>query len=122
MEIENKIRPKEFMDLISPHLPEKYSPLQRNGNGIQSVYLVEINSEFAQLLINLTTSDLSLIQKEYLPILDLESDYEISMEIKARHIEGDLEQIQIVKSRRGQGIFKANVRLVEKWMSSYRCE
>jgi predicted restriction endonuclease len=35
------------------------------------------------------------------------------MEIEARKLEGDLEKIQLTKSRRGQGIFKANVRLVE---------
>jgi predicted restriction endonuclease len=39
--------------------------------------------------------------------------YEIELEIKARSLEGDPEKIQLTKSRRGQGIFKANVRLVE---------
>ena len=32
----------------------------------------------------------------------------------AKGIEGDLEKVQLVKARRGQGIFRANVRLVEK--------
>jgi len=44
---------------------------------------------------------------------DLESEYEINLEIEAKRLEGDLEKIQLTKSRRGQGIFKANVRLVE---------
>ena len=43
----------------------------------------------------------------------MESDYDINLEIVARHLEGDLEKIQETKSRRGQGVFKSNVRLVE---------
>jgi putative restriction endonuclease len=51
--------------------------------------------------------------KELAPAQDLESDYEIDLEIRLRHLEGDPETIQLTKSRRGQGIFKANVRLIE---------
>jgi putative restriction endonuclease len=34
----NRIRPKDHMELLRPLLPERYAPLQGNGNGIQSVY------------------------------------------------------------------------------------
>ena len=33
----NRIRPKDHMQLLGPPLPSLYSPLQPNGNGIQSV-------------------------------------------------------------------------------------
>jgi hypothetical protein len=35
----HQIRPKEHISLLLPFLPSKYSPLQANGNGLQSVYL-----------------------------------------------------------------------------------
>lgn len=112
-EIDHPIRPKDFMEKITPLLEDKYAPLQRNGNGLQGVYLTEISREFAELLVALSRSDLPLIQKELAVLPDSESDYEIELEIQARQIEGDLEKIQLTKSRRGQGIFKANVRLLE---------
>lgn len=112
-EIDNPIRPKDFMARILPLLEDKYAPLQANGNGLQGVYLTEISKPFADLLVVLSRSDLPRIEKELAVVPDPESDYEIELEIQARHLEGDLERIQLTKSRRGQGIFKANVRLIE---------
>jgi len=112
-ELDSLIRPKDFMPQIAPLLAEKYAPLQANGNGLQGVYLTEISSEFAHLLTMLTSANLPSIQHELAPSVDAESDYEINLEIKAKHLEGDLEKIQLTKARRGQGIFKANVRLLE---------
>jgi putative restriction endonuclease len=37
--LSNKVRPKDHIDVLRPLLPDKYSPLQPNGNGLQSVYL-----------------------------------------------------------------------------------
>ena len=45
-ELEKPIRPKDHMDLIGPTLPEKYSPLQHNGNGLQSVYLASVPTKY----------------------------------------------------------------------------
>jgi len=112
-EIANPVRPKDFLSQLQPFLSIKYSPLQMNGNGIQSVYLAEIPQAFGELLITLSNANLPLIQKELAPVPDPESEYEIELEIQAKHLEGDLEKIQLTKSRRGQGIFKANVRMIE---------
>ena len=113
-EIDNPIRPKDFMPQIIPLLAEKYAPLQTDGNGLQGVYLTEVSSEFGKLLGNLSNADLLAIQKDLTVANNAESDYEINLEIQARKIEGDLEKIALVKARRGQGIFKANVRMIEK--------
>ena len=112
-EIENPIKPKDFMAQIKPLLANKYAPLQANGNGLQGIYLTEISSQFGDLLTQLSNANIPLIQQELAPLPDGESEYEINLEIGARKLEGDLEKIQLTKSRRGQGIFKANVRLVE---------
>lgn len=112
-ELISPIKPKEYIELIRPLLSEKYAPLQLNGNGLQGVYLTEISEELGNLLALLSRADLPIIQHELAPAIDQDSEYEINLEIEAKKLEGDLEKIQLTKSRRGQGIFKANVRLVE---------
>ena len=52
-ELANKVRPKDHIDILRPLLPEKYSPLQPNGNGLQSVYLTEVPTTLAEVLIGL---------------------------------------------------------------------
>ncbi|MNT07148.1 hypothetical protein D3C72_1418410 [compost metagenome] len=47
-ELTNIIRPKDHIKVLAPHLPKKYSPLQLNGNGLQSVYLAKISHGMAQ--------------------------------------------------------------------------
>ena len=113
IELKNPFKPKEFISQIRPLLADKYAPLQSNGNGLQGIYLTEISAMFGELLLTLSRADLPSIQHELSPLPEDESDYEIKLEIEARKLEGDLEKIQLTKSRRGQGIFKANVRLVE---------
>jgi hypothetical protein len=112
-ELENPFKPKYFMDQIRPLLADKYAPLQINGNGLQGIYLTEISSTFGELLVLLSEVDLPAIQHELAPLPEDESEYEIILEIEAHKLDGDLEKIQLTKSRRGQGIFKANLRLVE---------
>jgi putative restriction endonuclease len=111
--LENPIKPKDFIDEIVPHLAKKYAPLQVNGNGLQGIYLTEISSEFGKLLIDLTKANIIKIQDDFSPLSAVEAEFDLSLEIAAKGIEGNLEQVQLVKARRGQGIFKANVRLVE---------
>jgi len=112
-EINNPVKPKDFMDQIRPLLADKYAPLQANGNGLQGIYLTEISSIFGELLVLISQADLPAIQHELAPLPEDLSEYEINLEIEARKLDGDLEKIQLTKSRRGQGIFKANVRLIE---------
>src|ERR1700722_9415098 len=50
-ELANKVRPKDHIDILRPLLPDKYSPLQPNGNGLQSVYLTDVPTTLAELLI-----------------------------------------------------------------------
>jgi hypothetical protein len=112
-DLNKPIKPKDFMDEIRPHLAEKYAPLQSNGNGLQGIYLTEISRAFGKLLVLLSQADPPTIQKDLAPVRDDESEYEINLEIEARKLSGDLEKIQLIKSRRGQGIFRAHVRLIE---------
>ena len=52
-----RVRPKDHIGMLRPLLPEKYSPLQTNGNGIQSVYLTELPEPLAEALAGLIGSE-----------------------------------------------------------------
>lgn len=115
-ELRSQTRPKDNITLIRPHLPTKYSPLQNSGDGLQSVYLAEVPAPMAAVLADLIGAEYSSALKE----LQGEAD-EVEVvgdqqeeAIKGRTDIGATTKDQLVKSRRGQGVFKANVRLNEK--------
>ena len=113
-ELASPIRPKDFIDQIRPHLAPKYAPLQENGNGLQGVYLTEISKILADLLLVLTSAPTLSILADNAPAADPDSVFDQEIEMRMITAETELEKVQLVKSRRGQGIFKANVRLIEK--------
>ena len=99
-------RPKEHMDVLAPLLPEKYSPLQRSGDGLQSVYLAEVEHDLAMALLDLADAAAP-------EIWPADAD-----RFEDREAEGLLgppttETEQLRLARRGQGLFKANVRFFE---------
>lgn len=106
------IIPKENIEIISPLLPEKNSPLQANGNGNQSCYLAAISDKLGLLLINLSKSEnndaILLIESDK---LDIEDDAEIE-KINLSEIE-PTEKDQLIKARKGQGKFRQNVEKIE---------
>jgi len=52
-ELANPFCPAESMALIGPLLPDRYAPLQRNGKGLQGVYLTAAPIPLANILISL---------------------------------------------------------------------
>ena len=58
-QLEQTIRPKDHIELLRPLLPERYSPLQPNGNGLQSVYLTELPTPLAETLLGLIGEEVS---------------------------------------------------------------
>jgi len=113
IELSHPIKPSEIMTLIDPLLPGKYSPIQAvTGRGNQ-IYLTEIPPALGDLLFELSREDVNYLREELAPVTDKDLDDSIQYEILAKGIQGDLEKVQITKARRGQGIFRTNVRLVE---------
>jgi hypothetical protein len=51
--LRNRIRPKDHIGILRSLLPERYSPLQESGNGLQSIYLTLIPNPLAETLIGL---------------------------------------------------------------------
>jgi hypothetical protein len=118
-ELKNIIRPKDHMAVLGPLLPEKYSPLQPNGNCLQSVYLTELPESLAEILIGLIGQEialLSLAAKEILPAPFDDLDYwehKIELEIIADISVRETEKLAIVKARVGLGVYKERVRSIE---------
>ena len=112
--LNNQIRPKDHAAILRPFLPAKYSPLQESGDGLQSVYLAEVPQSLADALIGLigqaywdAYSTIATLQVAPDP-----TDAEAGATIDATLI-GPTFREQIVRSRRGQGVFRANVLLRE---------
>lgn len=117
---ESPITPKEHIERIRPFLPDKYSPLQQNGDGLQSVYLAEISSGFAELLQLLLTQAGNELGVESVDtnggnvetvLADVESNVESA--IRQSSTIDETEKEQLVKSRQGQGRFRENIQEFE---------
>ena len=118
-ELANKVRPKDHIEILRPLLPNRYSPLQPNGNGLQSVYLTELPTPLAEVL-------LGLIGQEVIPITlagrDVKPVSADDLEFWERRLEQELvndptvketERMAIIRARNGQGIFKQRVSEIE---------
>jgi putative restriction endonuclease len=117
-ELANKIRPKDHIELLRPLLPTRYSPLQPNGNGLQSVYLTEVPAPLAQVLAGLMGQEVALLAVESGAIKPTGDE----IDIWERKLEQDLirdstisdtERLAIVRARIGQGLFKERVSAIE---------
>lgn len=122
----HRIRPKEHIDRIRPHLPEKYAPLRSNGDGLQSVYLTEVQTSMAVLLIELIGSEATRLSTRVLETDSLSDDLNEFLQRMERwedqiadQIRGDAtiletERTALVQARRGQGEFRRRVGLIER--------
>jgi putative restriction endonuclease len=59
--LDNKVRPKDHIGILRPVLPPRYSPLQPNGNSLQSVYLTEVPVTLAEVLVGLIGQEIAPI-------------------------------------------------------------
>ena len=113
--IRNEIRPKDHIESLKPLLPNKYSPLQSNGNGNEGVYLTQISEPLAQKL-------LQLIGKDAIPVMTEAAEHygeaRTDEEAAADHIEklikkntsiSETEKDALIKARKGQGRFRDEV-------------
>lgn len=110
-ELTNPLRPKDHMQQLRPHLPEKYSPIQISGNGIQSVYLAVLPDDLAMHIISLLGKTYDSAIHELLERVGMNNAEDALEEsIKGRTDIGQTTKTQLIQARRGQGIFKDNVR------------
>ncbi len=120
----NVIRPRDHMAIIGPLLPNQYAPLQQNGNGLQGVYLTELNSALAEAIVTLVGHEAKVLAqgnklddiREY-TTSDMDSFLEWEEHLR-RQVEEDetiseTNKLTLIYSRIGQGKFKDNVKRIE---------
>jgi hypothetical protein len=118
-ELSNKVRPKDHIEKLRASLPSKYSPLQENGNGLQSVYLARISFDFAEklmFLIGSETTSLRTAANLVHPIVsdDIDSwELQIEQTISQNQTIPETERKAIIRARLGQGVFKERVGEIE---------
>src|SRR5680860_248799 len=108
-EIGNAPRPKDFISELRPFLAPKYAPLRPNGDGLQSVYLASVSADFARVVLDKSEGSAELLS-------DFASQGESAPgeeALRGRTDIGATKKQQLIDARRGQGVFKANVRLNE---------
>jgi putative restriction endonuclease len=120
----SRIVPKEHMGLLGPLMPERYAPLQKNGDGIQNIYLAEIPYAFADALAGLigvearelvgTARSSHLMTAPQLAARGIDEwEEKIQASITANKAIPETERTAIIRARRGQGLFKQNVMRIE---------
>lgn len=100
--------PKEHLEDIVPLLPNKYSPIQSNGNGNQGCYLAALSYPLGEFLWEKVSSTNPEVDIALEDVRDHLEEDAIQASICAEDA-SETEKEQLVKSRRGQGIFKKRV-------------
>jgi hypothetical protein len=123
--LSNSIRPKDHIARLRPDLSSKYAPLTPQGNGLQSVYLTEISGGLAAALFSLIGAEANQVADVGHQVREIERDSpapERDIEEWERRIEAAIdsdatiprtERSALVQARRGQGLFRDNVRSIE---------
>jgi len=108
-QLSTHISPKDHIERIAPLLPVKNSPLQKNGNGNQGCYLASISTELGKLILSLTSHKSQALDLELDGIADdIGSDLALQ-EIQDAVDISETEKEQLIRSRRGQGLFRQRV-------------
>lgn len=127
--LEHQIRPADHIDVLGPTLPTKYAPLQRaTGYGLQGVYLAEVPKAMrdvlgaligyqAQEIINAPSVRTPDRVSDHIDATgELFATWEARQEqaIQADEAVPETQRSALILSRRGQGLFRRNVRSIER--------
>ncbi len=133
----NQIKPADHIDVLRRTLPAKYSPIRAvNGRGLQSVYLTEIPIGMMEALAGLIGYEVRVfLDAPVDPLAELVADRPgVANSLKEtweRHLEteiqenptiNDTERVALTRARKGQGIFRENVRRIERCCRVTRVE
>lgn len=122
----HRVRPKDHMGVLRSLLPDRYSPLQPNGNGNQALYLTEIPEGFAEVLVGLIGEEARILLSrpvESAPVEDnpmISGDdldvweYRLEQQVEKDRSVPETDREAIIRARCGQGLFKQRVMRIEK--------
>lgn len=118
----NRIRPTEHMSVIAPQLPPRYAPLMPDGRGLQAIYLTAVPPALMEVLATLIGTELRRLMDTTVAT-DVVEDYATAVLEWEEHIQDEIvsddalaqtEKEQLIIARRGQGLFRRNVQLLER--------
>jgi len=124
--LSSQIRPKDHIARLRSELSSKYAPLTPEGNGLQSVYLTEIGRGLASALFALIGAEANRVADVGQEVGRIERESpapERGIEEWERRVEAAIttdaaipqtERTALVQARRGQGLFRDNVRSIER--------
>lgn len=112
-QISSPVKPKSIIGTLVPFLPSKYSPINAvSGNGNQKAYLAKISQGlFDTLFPTLDSAALQaspIVAQSAVSFIDI-IDREIVKKIESSLDLSETEKNQLIKSRKGQGLFRSNV-------------
>ena len=122
----HRVRPKDHMGVLRSLLPDRYSPLQSNGNGNQALYLTEIPQGFAEVIIGLIGEEAHILLSRPIEAARIEGNPMVSgddLDIWEQRLEQQVEKDRsvpetdreaIIRARCGQGLFKQRVIRIER--------
>lgn len=120
------VRPKDHIVRLRPDLAKRYAPLTSEGNGLQGVYLTQIGPVLATTLFALIGPEatnvadvgqqVSRIERDSpAPEKDIEEwERRVEVAIATDPVIRETERTALVQARRGQGVFRDNVRSIER--------
>jgi len=121
-----KCGPKINIAVLRGVLPARYSPLRPNGNGVQSIYLTEIEPDFAEVLAGLIGPEARPFVSAFQVAAGASGDRMMSgddLDVWERRLEAkvasdttivETDREAIIRARRGQGLFKQRVMQIER--------
>jgi len=113
--LKKSFSPRNHMEYIAPLLPKEHSPIRKDGKGNQGAYLASISDELADCLFDLMgEQDLVCQLLEAMRTSEMEEKEDLAeFELRNRTDISATEKEQLIKSRRGQGIFRSRVESIE---------
>ncbi|MYM58812.1 HNH endonuclease [Vibrio sp. OCN044] len=114
MVFDKPFRPKDHIEQIRPYLPEKYSPIQKSGNGNQGCYLASISEDLAHTLFELASFEYD--NTPYCLDSDPECEVREANVVDAIRLDRSItgtEKEQLITARKGQGRYRKNLERIE---------
>lgn len=116
--VPKRLRHSNYRAELKPLLPEKYSPIDRNGKAAMKLYLVEIPERMADTmmqLMDLNPLDLPpVICLDYPVTIKTRPDDEVAIQKILNSSLAETEKQSLITSRHGQGLFREKVILLEQ--------
>lgn len=110
--LDTRITPKQHIGLLVDLLPDRYSPIQANGNGNQKIYLAAIPDALAEQVLNLIEQENVGIRAQLADLTDDQTEQtQLAQAINTPA--PPTTRTAIIQARTGQGPFRTAVEQIE---------